>query len=95
MRSHPGANRRSHEAAAIVSSHQRLQRTGAAGDVSAGSSVISPCISVCRMEPDTGLCSGCLRTLDEIAGWGMASDDEKRRVWSAIEVRRAGRTPAS
>lgn len=53
--------------------------------------VPSPCVSVCRMEPDTGLCTGCLRTLDEIAGWGASSDADKRSVWVAIAARRAAR----
>jgi uncharacterized protein len=50
--------------------------------------VPSPCISVCRMDAATGLCEGCFRTLDEIADWGMASDDSKRALWQTL-VRRA------
>ncbi|MFM0596793.1 MULTISPECIES: DUF1289 domain-containing protein [Paraburkholderia] len=50
-------------------------------------SVMSPCISVCRMDKSTGWCEGCLRTIDEIAGWSLFDDDAKRAVWSAIEVR--------
>lgn len=48
----------------------------------------SPCISVCRMDAATGLCEGCFRTLDEIAGWSRMSDTEKRVVWDQL-VRRA------
>ena len=48
----------------------------------------SPCINVCRMDPDSGLCAGCLRTIDEIAGWGGYSDAEKRAVLRNIEARR-------
>jgi predicted Fe-S protein YdhL (DUF1289 family) len=51
--------------------------------------VKSPCISVCSIDGATGYCTGCFRTLDEIAGWIDFSDDEKRRVWSALEARRA------
>lgn len=50
------------------------------------SPVPSPCINVCEMAPDTGLCRGCLRTIDEIVAWGGASEDEKRAVW--VEIRR-------
>jgi len=50
--------------------------------------VPSPCISVCRIDPASGLCEGCLRTLDEIAAWGSLDDDARRAVWSAIERRR-------
>lgn len=51
--------------------------------------MLSPCISVCRMDASTGWCEGCLRTLDEIAGWSLFDDDAKRAVWDAIEVRHA------
>jgi predicted Fe-S protein YdhL (DUF1289 family) len=51
--------------------------------------VPSPCISVCRMSPRTGLCEGCLRTLDEIAAWSALDDDGKRAVWAQLAQRRA------
>jgi uncharacterized protein len=51
--------------------------------------VASPCISVCRMDASTGLCVGCLRTLDEIAVWGALDDDARRDVLEAIAARRA------
>jgi len=47
----------------------------------------SPCMSVCLMDSQVGLCQGCLRTLDEIVQWGNADDSVKRLVWSAIAVR--------
>jgi predicted Fe-S protein YdhL (DUF1289 family) len=40
------------------------------------------------MDAATGLCEGCLRTIDEIARWGGLSDPEKRAVLGAIEARR-------
>ena len=51
--------------------------------------VASPCISVCRMDERTGLCSGCLRTIDEIATWSVLDDDARRAVLDAIAARRA------
>jgi predicted Fe-S protein YdhL (DUF1289 family) len=50
--------------------------------------VASPCISVCRMDDATGLCVGCLRTLDEIAAWGALDDATRRMVLRAIGERR-------
>lgn len=50
--------------------------------------VPSPCISVCRIDPSTGLCVGCARTLDEIATWSVLDDHERRAVWKAIRRRR-------
>lgn len=49
--------------------------------------VPSPCISVCSMEPVSGLCAGCLRTLDEIRQWSSADDAAKRLMWQRIETR--------
>ncbi|HEY3597574.1 MAG TPA: DUF1289 domain-containing protein [Paraburkholderia sp.] len=49
--------------------------------------VPSPCINVCRMNDATGWCDGCLRTIDEIAGWSLLGDAAKRAIWDAIEVR--------
>jgi predicted Fe-S protein YdhL (DUF1289 family) len=51
--------------------------------------VPSPCISVCRIDAASGLCVGCLRTLDEIASWSALDDDARRAVWRAITQRRA------
>jgi predicted Fe-S protein YdhL (DUF1289 family) len=45
------------------------------------------------MNPDDALCSGCLRTIDEIIAWGRMSEPAKRQVWSAI-VARAALRPA-
>lgn len=53
------------------------------------SPVPSPCTSVCQMDASTGLCQGCLRTLDEIGRWGGADDAFKRVVWTRIEARLA------
>ena len=51
--------------------------------------VPSPCISLCEMDGPTGLCRGCLRTIDEIVAWGSASDDMKRAIWGEIRRREA------
>jgi len=40
------------------------------------------------MNPDTALCEGCLRTLDEIAAWSGMSADEKRAVLAKLPARR-------
>ncbi|MDK9715101.1 MAG: DUF1289 domain-containing protein [Sulfuritalea sp.] len=53
--------------------------------------VVSPCINVCKME--AGFCIGCHRTLDEIAGWAAAGDDEKRLILAAVAQRRARLDP--
>ena len=54
------------------------------------SEVASPCTSVCRMDPRSGWCEGCLRNIDEIVAWGSLDDAAKRRIWTLIEQRREG-----
>lgn len=66
---------------------RRLVARGRALRASGESPVPSPCTSVCRIHPDTGLCEGCWRTLDEIAGWGSMDDNARRTVWLRIEQR--------
>jgi predicted Fe-S protein YdhL (DUF1289 family) len=53
-----------------------------------GGPVPSPCIAICRIDPATGLCEGCVRTLDEIAGWGTMADHGRLAVWDRIAARR-------
>ena len=51
--------------------------------------VPSPCVSVCRINPVSEQCEGCLRTLQEIAAWGRMDDAGKRVIWAQIEQRMA------
>jgi uncharacterized protein len=50
---------------------------------------ISPCVGICLMDPATKTCRGCLRTIDEIAGWYQAAPAEKRAIVARLAVRRA------
>lgn len=49
----------------------------------------SPCIKICRYEPGSGRCSGCGRTLDEIARWSEMNDEERRRIMAELPARLA------
>ena len=49
--------------------------------------VPSPCISVCRMNEQSGWCEGCYRTVEELRQWGGASEQTRRAVWARIEQR--------
>jgi predicted Fe-S protein YdhL (DUF1289 family) len=42
-----------------------------------GAPISTPCLKVCAVSGEAGLCVGCGRTLTEIAAW--ASYDEPRR----------------
>lgn len=60
-------------------------------------SPVSPCIGVCVLDPATALCRGCLRNIEEIAGWPRFDAEEKRRVLAALPERQArlARAPQS
>ncbi|MEX2525816.1 MAG: DUF1289 domain-containing protein [Gammaproteobacteria bacterium] len=50
-------------------------------------SMISPCINVCRMDPDTQLCRGCRRSMDEIARWAGMEERERNRIMKELHNR--------
>jgi predicted Fe-S protein YdhL (DUF1289 family) len=49
----------------------------------------SPCVGVCAIDPLSGYCEGCLRTIHEIGAWRQLSPEEKLSVLQALEVRAA------
>ncbi len=48
----------------------------------------SPCNDICRIDPCSGLCVGCQRTLDEIARWAAMPEAHKRAMLDALPARR-------
>lgn len=67
-----------------MSTQSRSPSTAATG------AVASPCVDVCRMNAASGLCEGCLRTIDEIASWSAYDDATRRAVLALLPARRAG-----
>jgi predicted Fe-S protein YdhL (DUF1289 family) len=56
----------------------------------------SPCTKDCKLDPATGLCRGCQRTIEEIVRWGGAAETEQARILAAVAKRRAtGMKPGS
>jgi len=53
----------------------------------------SPCIKVCVIDPVTGLCLGCFRTIDEIAAWSAMTADARRAVIADLPARGAAKRP--
>ena len=49
--------------------------------------VDSPCIKICTIHPAERLCVGCLRSIDEIAGWGRMSPEERRAIMADLPAR--------
>ncbi len=49
--------------------------------------ISTPCLRVCLLDSESGLCEGCGRTRDEIARWGGFSEDERLAIMAGLEER--------
>ncbi len=47
----------------------------------------SPCIRVCILDPETGLCEGCGRTSEEITRWFRLSEEERLAIMATLPER--------
>lgn len=52
----------------------------------------SPCVKICVVNPETGLCIGCRRSVEEISRWARMTADERRAVIGSLPGRNAGPT---
>jgi predicted Fe-S protein YdhL (DUF1289 family) len=52
-------------------------------------SIATPCIAFCMMDPKSGLCFGCGRTLPEIARWHRIDDAERLAIMATLPARKA------
>jgi predicted Fe-S protein YdhL (DUF1289 family) len=50
--------------------------------------VPSPCINICKMDANNGLCLGCFRTIGEITDWSRLDDAAKINILAAVTCRR-------
>jgi predicted Fe-S protein YdhL (DUF1289 family) len=49
--------------------------------------ICTPCIRVCILDPETGLCEGCGRTGEEIGQWFAFTEEERLRIMGELEDR--------
>lgn len=45
---------------------------------------LSPCVNLCELDQNGEYCLGCGRSLDEIAAWGSASEEERRAILARL-----------
>ena len=50
----------------------------------------SPCVKVCVIHPETGLCLGCGRSADEVARWSQMTPAQRREITAALPARNPG-----
>lgn len=48
----------------------------------------SPCIQVCFLNPDTGLCLGCNRSIEEIEYWTRYNDKKRDEIMAQLPSRK-------
>ncbi len=49
--------------------------------------VDSPCIQICVIHPQERLCTGCLRSIDEISRWSKMTNDERAEITEELPSR--------
>ena len=48
---------------------------------------LSPCVQICVIHREAGICTGCFRTRDEIAVWAQLSNDARRAIMDGLPER--------
>lgn len=48
----------------------------------------SPCIKICVVHPEARICTGCLRSIDEIGAWSRMSAEERARIMAELPGRK-------
>ncbi|EYD71611.1 DUF1289 domain-containing protein [Limimaricola hongkongensis] len=51
--------------------------------------IASPCVKLCTIHPETRLCLGCARSIDEIATWGRMTPEERQKIITELPEREA------
>jgi predicted Fe-S protein YdhL (DUF1289 family) len=59
--------------------------------VSPEAPVASPCIEVCELDTARDVCTGCGRSLEEIAEWSRATNPRRREIRRLAQQRLATR----
>ncbi|MCY4151126.1 MAG: DUF1289 domain-containing protein [Aestuariivita sp.] len=61
--------------------------------------IASPCVQICLIHPSARICTGCHRTIEEIADWTKMSAKQRKKVMQdlpnrtkLLQQRRGGRS---
>lgn len=49
----------------------------------------SPCVKICVIHPETRLCIGCHRSVEEIGGWTRMTPEKRREIMAELPGRPA------
>lgn len=48
----------------------------------------SPCVKICVVHPEARLCTGCLRSIEEIGAWSRMSSEDRARIMEELPTRK-------
>lgn len=57
--------------------------------IEAGLPLETPCIDVCEIGANSGLCAGRARSLDEIVNWAAMTPEQRRAIMAILPARQA------
>lgn len=60
----------------------------------AAAKLLSPCVSVCQMDPSGGVCLGCYRTRAEITSWRSMDEVDQLMLIDILNERRSAAASA-
>ena len=52
-----------------------------------GPRISTPCVKVCKIEPVSGICIGCRRTMAEIGAWSRLSEPQRLEIMRQLRFR--------
>lgn len=58
-------------------------------DIRPPAPIKTPCIQVCVVDGESGLCLGCYRKLSEVAGWARLSEADREAIMAELPSRRS------
>ena len=47
----------------------------------------SPCVKLCVVQPQSRLCVGCFRSIDEISAWSRMTPDTRKAIMAELPAR--------
>ncbi len=57
-------------------------------DIWVRNEIQSPCVKICTIHPLERICTGCLRTIEEISTWGKMTESERASLILELPKRR-------
>lgn len=66
----------------------RRQIRGMTAPTTPPAPIKTPCIKVCVVDGESGLCLGCFRRLSEVAGWARLTDAERATIMAELPHRK-------